>query len=478
MIEDFCFMQIKHGRISIFLFSLVLTLLFGIPGQVLACSLNPDLYSVCEMYGRAKAVFVGKIVGIKEVKQPGVNSDYEIIFQVQEEFTGVKKIARVPVILSGASLQHCGFETGKVYLVYAYKGDKRFLIDAGTRTKPLAVADEDIEFLRNLPNKKSGINIYGNVKQSVKSSLEDDNSQPLSGVSVKIENTENKEQVFRAKTDANGNYKIASLPAGSYTVSLDFADKRFVSSSSTTTKITDKGCVKQDVSVVSKSKITGKVIDADGNPVDHITVEIISINVRNPDYFVGDEFGQTDSAGIFRAYNISPGLYTVSVNYNNPPDDEAPFPPTFYPGVSERSQAQIFEVSLDRDIADLEFRLPPKLQKRAVSGSVVWADGTPAAGVEVYIKDHLHDVCCVNSEVKTDARGRFTIYGFEGRKYRVWATGKRNLAFEKADYGASPPFVLTEKTKNYKIILDETDAWLTDMDDDNEKESEKNSQQP
>ena len=160
----------------------------------------------------------------------------------------------------------------------------------GTRTRPITEADKDLEFLRNLPNRKSGIRIYGSVKQSVKSSLEDDNSQPLSGVNVKIENSDNKEQVFRAKTNPDGNYKFASLPVGSYVVSLDLADKRFVSSSNTTMKINDKGCVKQDVSVVSKSKIVGKVIDADGNPVDHITVEIISINVRNPDYFLGDEF--------------------------------------------------------------------------------------------------------------------------------------------------------------------------------------------
>jgi len=459
----------KH-KIFIFLFSLFFTLSLGSSERVLACSSNTNLPSVCEMYGKAKAVFVGKIINIKEIKKENANSDFEIIFQIQEEFLGVKKLTRVSVLLSGIKIEYCGFEKGKVYLVYAYKGDKGFSIDSVTRTRPIAEANEDLEFLRNLPNRKSGIKIYGTVKQSVKSSLEDDNSQPLSGVNVKIENSDNKEQVFQAKTDANGNYKFASLAAGSYIVSLVLADKRFAPPSNTTMKINDKGCVKQDVSVVSKSKIIGKVIDADGNPVDHITVEIISINVRNPDYYSGDEFGQTDSEGVFTAYNIPPGLYTISVNYNDPPEDEAPFPPTFYPGVSERSQAQIIEVNLGQDITDVEFRLPPKLEKRTIKGVVIWTDGTPAAGVKVYIKDHLHDVCCVNSEVITDAQGHFTIYGFEGRKYRVWAVGKRSPIFEKEDYGVSPPFVLNEKTTSYKIVLDKTDSWLTDMDDDNEKE--------
>ena len=52
--------------------------------RVLACSSNANLPSVCEMYSQAKAVFVGKIISIKELKKENVNSDFEIIFQIQE----------------------------------------------------------------------------------------------------------------------------------------------------------------------------------------------------------------------------------------------------------------------------------------------------------------------------------------------------------------------------------------------------------
>jgi len=462
------------NKIYLFLFSLFLTLSLGSFERILACSQNTDLPSICEMYGKTSAVFVGKIINIKEQKRENANSDFEIIFQTKEAFVGVETLTRVSVLLSGTSLEYCGFEKGKTYLVYAYKGDKGFSIDAGTRTKQISEAIEDLEFLRNLPNQKNGIKIYGNVKQMVRSSLEDNNSQPLDKVSVKIENSGNKGQIFRAKTDADGNYELSGIPMGSYNVSLLSVKKDFAASSSTTMKINNKGCVRQDISVVSKSKIVGKVIDADGNPVGHINVEIISVNVINPDYFIGDEFGQTDSEGVFRAYNVPSGFYTISVNYNNPPEDEAPFPPTFYPGVADKLQAQVIEVNLGQDITDIELRLPPKLKKITIKGSVVWTDGTPAVGVTVYMKDHLHDVCCVNSEVITDAQGHFIIHGFEGRKYRVWAFGKRNPILETEDYGVSPPFILNEKTPNYIIVLDKTESWLTDMDDDNEKERQSN----
>lgn len=83
----------------------------------------------------------------------------------------------------------------------------------------------------------------------------------------------------------------------------------------------------------------------------------------------------------------------------------------------------------------------------------------------------------VNSEVTTNAQGRFTQSGFEGRKYRVWAFGKKDFNFGKEEYGASSAFVLNEKTASYNIILDKTESWLTEMDDDNEKEIE-NKRQP
>jgi hypothetical protein len=460
-----------RNKISLYTFSTVLVFLFGCFQTINACISNRNLPSFCEMYGRAGAVFVGKITDIKEIKKENVSSDFEITFQVKEAFLGVKNSTSVSLILWGTTLDYCRFEKDADYLIYASKGDNFFSIDAGTRSRPIQEAEEDLQFLRNLPQQKNGIRIFGNVSQLVKSSLEEDNSAPLPKMFVKLESTSNKQQIFFRKTDAKGLYEFSSVPEDSYNVSLVNVAQNFSTSRNKVTA-NNKGCVKQNFSVVPTSKIKGRIIDSEGNPVENLTVEVISVNIVNPDYWLGEEFSQTDSKGYFESVNVPPGLYTISVNYNNPPEDNTPFPPTFFPGVLNRLEAQIIQINLGENVENINFQLPTRLTKQAIEGTVLWNDKTPAQGVKVYVKDHLHDVCCINSEVITNEQGHFITYGYKGRKYRVWAVGKRNSLSETSNYGATIPFLLAENTSKQLILLNLTESWLTDMDDDNERTSE------
>jgi protocatechuate 3,4-dioxygenase beta subunit len=430
---------------------------------------------ICDMYGRSNVVFVGTITGIKELKRPEPqNSDFEIFFQIRESFLGTEKSGQIKVNLPAIEPSFYEFVPGQTYLVYGYKGDIGINLDAGTRTQHISDVTEDLEFLRSLPTKKRGITIYGNVKQVFRSSLENDNSRPVPKVSVIIAHTKDAEKVYRAVTDENGDYRISNIPAGSYEVSAANVDKDYNTSHQYTFEVTDRGCTKQDISVESKSKVSGKVIDSNGNPVERAEVEIISVNVLNPEYYRGKEFANTDSNGNFTAFGIPPGLYTLSVNHNNPPEDDSPYPPTFYPGVSERSQAQLFEVVLGKDLSGIEFKLPEKLAPVSVTGSVVWSDGTPAPSAKVYVKDHLHDACCINKVVVADDRGRFIVHGFIGRKYRVWATAKERIFPQISIYGVSEPFTLTRVGPKLVIVLNRDENWLTEMDEDNEKEMQNN----
>lgn len=447
-------------KISLFLFSAVLTLLLGGFGRVFACGSNPYVSSVCEMYGSAKTVFTGKILHIKEFKSTIGNNDAEIIFQVEEAFLNAKKLTQTTVILSGTSIDYCGFEEGKRFLVYAYKGDKGFGIDAGTRTRPIEEADEDLAFLRGLKRIKSGSRIYGTVNQIVRSSLEDNNKQPLSALKLKFEQLDGKRQIFETITDIEGKYEVTDVPSGKYKIiqvnpsgAFDFLPRDGIYFP---VEVSDKGCARQNFILTTKNKLSGRVVDAEGKPVDHINVEIISIGAKKPSY-IGEERGQTGSDGSFVSYNIPPGLYTLSVNYGNPPEEENPFPAVFYPGVKDKSQATIFEIKAGEEIKNIEFQLPPRLNKKVVKGLVVWADGTPAVGVEVYLKDNDFDACCINHGIKTDEWGSFTQVGFESRNYRIWATGNKNNSGKNEVYGISAKFSADDEKKQLTVILNMTE---------------------
>lgn len=74
-----------RSRSRILFFSLALTLLSGGVGRVLACSRVGES-SVCEAFGRADAVFVGKVATFAR---------QETYFQVSEAFYGVANNSQV-----------------------------------------------------------------------------------------------------------------------------------------------------------------------------------------------------------------------------------------------------------------------------------------------------------------------------------------------------------------------------------------------
>ncbi len=456
-------------KLSILVSALFLVISFGCIEQVLACSPSPYSPPVCEMYGKSDTVFIGTILDIKEIKKVNVSSDFEITFLVEENFLGVVKNSIVTVILWGATPENYCFKKGEDYLVYARGKDKKFTIDAGTRTRHINEASEDLEFLRKLPKQKGGVRVYGNVRLQVKSSLEKDNKEPFYGAIVVATSLKNKKTSFQTTTNTNGYYEFTNLPPESYRISVKFKEKhklyneKYRVSISGSTETMDKGCFKREFTVEPEGTISGKVIDSDGNPVKNTEVEIISIFVLNPDYYQGSEYSDTDSKGEFVSYNVPPGLYTISVNYSDPPENDSPFPPTFYPNVKSREQAQVFEMTLGGKIENLIFQLPPRLKKRLIKGTIFWKDRTPAKGVTVHLTERKHDVCCVNKEFITNAKGQFELQGLEGREYRVWAVGK-NLSTNVNDYGASEPFVLSKNTLPINIRLDKTRSWIDDMD--------------
>jgi hypothetical protein len=120
----------KH-KIYIFLFTLVLMLSLGGLKFVCACPLYSSTPSVCEMYGKSGAIFVGKIVDIKEKKNEKSPEFDEIYFETKEVFLGVKKNIRLKVNFTSGLIDYCGFEIGKIYLVYAFKDSKNNLNSDG-----------------------------------------------------------------------------------------------------------------------------------------------------------------------------------------------------------------------------------------------------------------------------------------------------------------------------------------------------------
>ena len=369
----------------------------------------------CEGFGSASAVFIGKVVGAKQQREQrgedGSITTYdvgEIYFKVEESFLGVKG-ARV-VIHSGTGGGDCGywFLRGQRYLVYAYGESSDSLgTSICTRTRLLAHADADLEFLRNLPRKGTGSRIYGSVAAALKDPKSTDwrTRKPLDGVTVKIEGTQ---RTFDAVTDSKGEYEITGIPAGKYKVHAVVPDYyRQDEYWSREIELNDRGCAREDFFAQSDSAITGHVLKPDGKGLAKANVELIAVDSEVVRRFGGDT-AWAEEDGSYKLSEIAPGRYLLGINISSSPDKDAPYPRIYYPGVTDRSTATVIEIGLGQKLSDIDIHLPPPLIEHVVRGFVIWPDGSLARGVEIYLEDVNYPGWCVNGcSTKTDAQGRF-----------------------------------------------------------------------
>jgi hypothetical protein len=91
--------------------------------------------------------------------------------------------------------------------------------------------------------------------------------------------------------------------------------------------------------------------------------------------------------------------------------------PTIFPGVLAREEATTLVVG-EGELQRADFALPQKLARVRVSGTVSFADGTPAAGKDVRLVAGNYGV----SSGRTNESGQFTLTGLSGSTYsvRVW----------------------------------------------------------
>ena len=62
---------------------------------------------------------------------------------------------------------------------------------------------------------------------------------------------------------------------------------------------------------------------------------------------------------------VAPGDYYVGVNINSSPKSDAPFPPTYYPGVTNKKDASVVSVGLGK-VRELELRIDEVAKPRSV----------------------------------------------------------------------------------------------------------------
>ena len=131
--------------------------------------------------------------------------------------------------------------------------------------------------------------------------------------------------------------------------------------------------------------ISGRVLDAHGDPVDFAQVRVLRVPRGGRVTSAGQ--AQTNDLGEYRVPRLQPGRYLVQVrpqmnqNYQDPNLPETPLPqplPTYYPNAPAMSQAQPITVNRAETVPGVDLMLAEGVPT-LVTGTVLRSDGEVSA---------------------------------------------------------------------------------------------------
>jgi hypothetical protein len=342
------------------------------------------------------------------------------------------------------------FRLGGQYLVYAYSHQGKLGTSICTRTRPLSDAAEDLDYIKGLSKAAPGGTIFGEAKLRRPSRGEEYPLPPLKDAKIVIKGPDKQ---FERKTDAEGKFSISGLPAGKYKVRIELREGLSSYDTGAEVELLDRGCRGTYFEAEPDTRITGRVLDAQGLPAADVLMELVGLNRWEDKAF--PVFVRTDKEGRYELKLLKPARYYLGVRiHGSAGSTYVPYPQTYYPGVKDRSQATVITLAEGQRLALEELILPPRFIERTLNGIVVDPDGTPVAGALVWLKERQYNDQDMPYRRETDGEGRFSYQVFEGIKYELQANV--DTAERRVKQSAPLEIVITSNPEPIKLVLKPT----------------------
>jgi hypothetical protein len=271
-------------------------------------------------------------------------------------------------------------------------------------------------------------------------------------VAVSGQTVNRRDAVARSVTDSEGRYRLSALLPGQYQIwavtpgliaepgPLPRYDSSYSGSIQNIILSANEDVSDVDMKLVRGAVITGRVTDAENNPVieERVSLQLVDENGA-PSRFGSpissyDQMYQTDDRGIYRIYGLSGGRYKVSVGSDDS-DGVIPggryqrtfYQRTFYPDVRDQSKAAVVELKEGGEASNIDIKLGSATQTYAVSGRVIDPEtGLPIAraGVRLMLVREDKGPPTPGFGFQADERGEFSFEGIASGHYSATATSE------------------------------------------------------
>jgi hypothetical protein len=186
----------------------------------------------------------------------------------------------------------------------------------------------------------------------------------------------------------------------------------------------NRACLLADLLAEYPGRVIGRVLDSSGNPLPHLTVEMVSAEAW--DFAPYRLRGVTDGSGYYAISGVEPGSYVPGVVVGSTIGANGPEPLYLFGGsTTTKSVARRLEIRGGSRRTAGDLIVPETTRIAQITGTVVHADGRPAASVKVRTKV-ADGESFPWTTIRTDSRGVFSFALVIGMRYRLVAEPENN----------------------------------------------------
>ena len=226
--------------------------------------------------------------------------------------------------------------------------------------KEVESAEADLRFLRDAIADNAGTVVHGSLK------FEDPDDQrrqsPLGGVVLRVSLDG---QRYETSTDADGTFLITGVPPGMLRIEPVLPEHLTLPPQSTGGNARG-GCLEVHMRATFNGRIRGRVLLDSGEPFRGIVDLVRHGHTRH----VPNSLAITNDRGEFAFAAVPPGHYLLGINASRQPSNGAPYPPTYFPGTTDRALATPVLVGLGTEQAELEWVVHSRLREGTIEVSL------------------------------------------------------------------------------------------------------------